>query len=131
MLFPIIKIKEGDREHIVGTNSHDCLYIENNAIHYLNVQCMAGTQYPDESGMYFKGNEDVEYSFSSRPEIEFMSLEEIIELSTKNMKEQTESTIKVYEAIKKHEEEKAKCEKALNDCRERTGITSDSSGKLY
>lgn len=134
MLFPIIKIRENcgetNIEHIVGTNSHDCLYIENNAIHYLDIQGMVGTQYPEESGMYFKGKEDG-YSFSGRPEIEFMTLEEIIELATQNIKEQTESTIKLYEAIKKYDEEKAQCQKQLEDCKEKTGISSDSSGKLY
>ena len=83
MLFPIIKIKTEYGEQIVGTNSHDCLYIENNAIHYLDAQCMTGTQYPTESGMYFVG-EDKEYSISCRPEIEFVTLEEIIKIAKEN-----------------------------------------------
>lgn len=135
MVFPIIKINEEScgviMKHIVGTNSHDCLYIENNAIHYLNTRSMVGTEYPEESGMYFAGKENNEYSFSGKPEIEFMSLEEIIELATKNMKEQTESTIRFYEVMKKYNDEKEKCKKRLDDCRERTGIISDSSGNLY
>lgn len=130
MLFPIIKIKDGDREHIVGTNSHDVLYIDNNSIHYLNAQCMMGTRYPDESGMCFVGV-DEEYSISCRPEIEFLELEDIIELARKNIKEQTESTIKMYDSVKKYLDEKAKCQQKLDDCKQRTGIASDSSGKLY
>ena len=73
MLFPVIKIREktGDEEtvHIVGTNSHDRLYIENNAIHYLDIQCMSGTQHPNESGMRLQGVE-TEYSITGYPEIE-------------------------------------------------------------
>lgn len=130
MLFPIIRIKREDGEHIVGTNSHDCLYIENNAIHYLNTQCMVGTQYPDESGMYFKA-EDSEFSISGSPEIEFMSLEEIIKLATKNMKAQTEETIRVRKAIKKHMEEKEKCRKKLEKCGKETWIFRDTGGNLY
>lgn len=128
MKFPIIRIKEGDKEHIVGTNSHDCLYIDNNTIHYLDVQSSVGTQYPEESGMYFKGEED---KFTAHPEVEFLSLEKIIELATKNMKEQTEETISFYQAVKKYEDEKAKCQKKLDDCKKETGVTWDSSGKLF
>lgn len=131
MLFPIIKIEEAGREHIVGTNTHDCLYIADNSIHYLDTRGMVGTRYPEESGMYFKGNEDAEYSFSGNPEIEFMTLEEIIELATKNMKEQTESTIRLYDTLKKHYDEKKKCEKELEECMKRTEIKGDSSGKTY
>jgi len=135
MKFPIIKIKEEScgvvMERIVGANSHDCLYIKDNAIHYLDLKSMVGTEYPEESGMHFAGKEDDECAFTGEPYIEFMSLEEIIELAAKNMKEQTESTIRFYEATKKYSEEKEKCKKRLDDCRKRTGIVSDSSGKLY
>ena len=80
MVFPVIKVKREDGEHIVGTNSHDCLYIENNAIHYLNTQCMAGTSYPEESGMYFVAKEEG-WNISGRPEVEFLTLEEITAVS--------------------------------------------------
>lgn len=40
MLFPIIKVKDGEHIHIVGTNSHDELYVDEitGGIHYLNLQ---------------------------------------------------------------------------------------------
>ena len=42
MLIPVIKIKEtsgaDETAHIIGTDSHDKLYIKNNAIHYINLQ---------------------------------------------------------------------------------------------
>lgn len=45
MKVPVIKVNG----RIVGTNSHDCLYIKNNAIHYMNIQCMCGSEnYPEE-----------------------------------------------------------------------------------
>ncbi len=34
--------------HEYGTNPHDSLYLENGAIHYENLQCCAGTKYPEE-----------------------------------------------------------------------------------
>lgn len=134
MIFPIIKIKEkrGDKEyvHIVGTNSHDCLYIENNAIHYLNIQGMVGTRFPDESGMYFDGVEN-DYSYSGRPEIEFVTIEELVEIAINNIREQTESTIKVYDELAKYLEKRKDCEQKLDDCKKRTGIFGDTSGNLY
>lgn len=48
MFFPIIKVKDKrlGYDHIVGTNSHDLLYVdeETGGIQYLNLQCMAGTK---------------------------------------------------------------------------------------
>ena len=40
MRIPIIRVKDGDYEHIVGTNSHDVLYIDERSggIQYLNMQ---------------------------------------------------------------------------------------------
>lgn len=134
MLFPIIKVSEktGDEEstHIVGTNSHDRLYIDNNAIHYLNAQCMTGTQCSEESGMKFQGVES-EYSISGFPEIEFVTLENLIEIAIHSMKEQTENTIETRKMISKYIEEKKRCKQKLTECEKETGITSDTSGNLF
>ena len=131
MLFPIIKVKENGSEHIVGTNSHDCLYIQNNAIHYLNTQGMVGTEFPDESGMYFAGMDKGEYSISGYPEIEFLTLEEVIELATKNLVEQTEDTVRLNRLLAEHLKKKKECEKELKESAKETGITFDTSGALY
>lgn len=131
MLFPIIKVREGDRVHIVGTNSHDCLYIDNNAIHFLNAQGMVGTQYPDESGMYFEGKSDDEYSFSGMPEVKFVTLEELFKIATENMKKQTEEKLvadKMFSEFMKNREE---CERKINESQKENGILWDSSGRLY
>ena len=131
MLFPIIKVREGDRVHIVGTNRHDCLYIENNAIHFLDIKGMVGTEFPEESGIYFEGKSDDEYSFSGRPEIEFVTLDELFEIATENMERQTEEKLradKMYEEfIKKREE----CERKIDESQKHNGISWDSSGRLY
>lgn len=46
MRIPIIKVRDGDYEHVVGTNSHDVLYVDNESggIQYLNVQGYEGTK---------------------------------------------------------------------------------------
>ena len=132
MLFPVIKIKEEDREHIVGTNSHDHLYIENNAIHYLNAQCMVGTQYPEESGMYFVSNGiEPEYTSSGNPEVQFMTLEEIIELAMKSMEMDTEAKIHLNEVVKKYEDKRKECAERLAKSEKETGVGRDTSGRLF
>lgn len=142
MLFPIIKVKEkiGEEEytHIVGTNSHDRLFIENNAIHYLNAQDLSSTRCsaecrmlrPEECNLSFDGVLS-DYSISGHPEIEFVTLEELIRIATETMKEQTEATINTYEMIQKYLDEQARCEKKLSDCKKKTGIQSDTSGNLF
>ena len=130
MLFPVIKIKDNYGEHIVGTNSHDCLYIENNAIHYLTSQSMVGTMYPEESGMYFVG-EEKEYSISGNPEIEFVTLEELIEIATKNLEKDTEATIRLNNWTKAYFEKKKECAEKLEQSKKETGVISNSCGMLF
>ena len=47
---PVIVVRDNRTglEHIVGTDYHDELIIDSNAIHYINMQCMESTKY-DES----------------------------------------------------------------------------------
>ncbi len=132
MLVPIIKIKEkhGNKEyiHMVGTNSHDKLIIENNAIHYLNIQGMVGTQYPDESGMYFDGKEaDEYYPFMT---VEMVTVEEFIKIAKENMKKQTEDSIKMHKALKHYLDEKKKCREMREKDEKENGI-SDTVGRLF
>lgn len=52
MAMPIIRVTDNadGTTHIVGTNKHDRLYLdEDGCIQYINIQCMAGTA----SGEYF------------------------------------------------------------------------------
>lgn len=131
MLFPIIKVREGDRVHIVGTNSHDCLYIENNAIHFLDVKGMVGTEFPEESGMYFEGKPDDEYSFSGRPEIEFVTLDELFKIATENMERQTEEKLRADKIFAEFLNKRKECEQKINESQKENGISWDSSGRTY
>ena len=123
MLFPIIKIKQGNRTHIIGNNSHDCLFIEGNAIHYLNTQGMISTQYTDESNMYFSGQES-DYNMSPYPEVEMVTLEDLIEIATQNMVEQTEASLRLHESFRKYLKAKKECEDKRNgdDIRDSSGL---------
>lgn len=131
MLFPVIKIREGNRVHIVGTNSHDCLYIENNAIHYLDIKGMVGTEYQEESGMYFEGKYNGEYSFSGKPEIEFVTLEKLFQIAIENMEHQTERKLKADKMFSEFMEKRKECERKINKSQKENGVSWDSSGRLY
>jgi len=126
MLFPVIKIKRDEHTHIVGTNSHDALFIEGNAIHYLNLQSMVGTQYPEESGMYFAGRELDEYSSLPYVEIEMVTIEELIEIAEQNMIKQTESSLKLHESFRKYLESQKACEEKRKE-----DDVSDTCGMLF
>lgn len=126
MLFPIIKISDNGHTHIVGTNSHDLLYIDKNAIHYLNRQCSMGTRYEKESRMYFEGRKPDEEDIMQHTTIEMVTLEELIEIAEKNMIDQTEASLRMHERFRKYLEEKEKCDKK----RSADDIT-DTSGMLF
>ena len=34
-------------EHIIGTDPHDALYVENGVVYYYNLQCGDGSKYGD------------------------------------------------------------------------------------
>lgn len=119
MLFPIIKIKEQMGNKEIG--------------HILDVQCMSGTQHPEESGMRFQGV-DSEYPITGHPEIEFVTLEELIDIAAQFMKEQTQATINTYEMTRKYLDylaEQERCKNALDECKGKTGINADTSGNLF
>lgn len=121
MKFPIIRIRDnGLKNHedrIVGTNVHDHLYIQGNAIHYLNTQCMTGTMYEDE-GYSFVTHDDTpkEYTAAYAPQVEWATLDEIIDMEMERIEETTKNKIKLYRALKekwKKEEEKVKQETGI------------------
>lgn len=75
MRIPLIKVRDEDgREHVVGENPHDILYVdENGALQYANSHCGEGTKH----GAYvFVGvtAKDNEYSVTGKPEIEFVTI---------------------------------------------------------
>lgn len=128
MLYPIIRVRDNcgrKHEHIVGENSHDVLYIDNESggIHYLNCQCMAGTRFPEE-GYSFVGQDNGEFSISGQLEIEMVTLDELIEMATEHLEEATKAKIAFYRSMRSHWEEE------MNECRKETGILHDTGGQL-
>lgn len=114
MLIPIIKVKDGEYEHIVGTNSHDVLYVdvESGGIHYLNVQCQEGTKkYDGEQTMQFVGVpgyfEDVQ--------IQFVTVEELVGTAIKNMVDGTDAKLKLHQMLGEYLKAKEECQKRLED----------------
>ena len=126
MLYPIIKVRDNcgmHHEHIVGSNSHDVLYIDKTGgIHYLNAQCMAGTKFADE-GYSFIGIESEE-SISCIPEIEFVTLDQLIDMATESLSEGMKAKIESYKMLRKHWDDE------FEKCKEETGISYDTGGNL-
>ena len=104
MLFPIIRVIDNDSRskepHIVGTNSHDLLEIDDKTggIHYLNLQCSEGTHiYDGKSTFSFSGVEDGYWG----PRIEMVSFERLCEIYLEQTKQNAESEAKLREVMKK------------------------------
>lgn len=127
MRIPIIKVKDGNYEHIVGTNSHDVLYVDEQSggIQYMNMQSCEGTKrFNKEMSVRFVGEPMEEYDVFG-PEVEFVTVEELIEIALQQMKDGTEAKLKLHTAVKKYMEEKEICQKKL----EKDNIL-DSGGAL-
>ena len=115
MRIPVIKVNDGGYEHIVGANSHDVLYVDEKTggIQYLNMQCCEGTErYGGEQTMKFVA-EPLEDFDVHGPRIQFVTVEELIGIAIKQMKESTESKLKMHEMLKVYLEEKGICQKKL------------------
>jgi len=104
MLFPIIKVKDKQTkyEHIVGTNTHDELFIdeETGGIHYLNLQSYAGTEKFDGEREYeFVGEKDECMPYAT---IEFVTFEQLLELYKQNISMSCEQERVIRDSIKKY-----------------------------
>lgn len=123
MIYPIITVRNihTGTIHIVGENIHDVLYIDNaGAIQYLNSQCMAGTG----DGYEFVGEPVPEWSFFNRPEVKFVTLDELIDMALEHVEEGTKKKIESYKALRKMLDEE------MQKTREETGIKFDTGGDL-
>ncbi len=120
MKVPIIKVNG----RIVGTNSHDCLYISKNAIHFMNIQGCCGSEC-DPEDYKFEGKVD-DYNFTGCPEIEFVTIEELIEIAIKQCHESAENEKNLREMIKQYFDEVDRCQNELDD----TGIITTSGTLL-
>lgn len=123
MLIPVIKVKDkglGDYVHIVGTNTHDSLVVYKDHLEYYNLQNGCGTAGNDEYGyeFVFEENEwDVPY-------IEFVTLEEFIKLSEKEIDDQTKGLIASYKCFtERHKKE-------VQEARNKAGIIMDTGGDI-
>ena len=125
MLFPIIRVNDNGYEHIVGTNSHDYLYIEDNAIHFMDIRSCEGTRYRD-SGITFVEDKSIDPEYDLRPclSVQFMDLEEIIDLATEHLTETAEAKIKAYRVLKEF------FEKKIEDVSKETNINIFPSGTM-
>lgn len=84
VMVPLIKVKDrcNGAVHIVGTNCHDALTINNGHIDYLNLQCCEGTELidkglPEDEGFEFVGGFD---GFTGETYVEFVPLKEFIKI---------------------------------------------------
>lgn len=105
---PIIKVRDtaskSNTEHIVGTDTHDSLIIEDNAIHYFNLQNNEGTRYNgDYKFVGIEGN-----MYEPETTVEFITLEEFGKLYKDIAREQNEDEEQLQSFIKEllAEEEK-------------------------
>lgn len=103
MLFPIIRVIDNDSQskepHIVGTNSHDVLEIDDEAggIHYLNLQCSEGTKKHDgKSTFSFSGVDDDYFG----PRVEMVSFDRLCEIYLEQTKLGCEQEKKLREFMK-------------------------------
>lgn len=118
MLFPIIKIKSrgGNRSHIVGMNSHDVLYVDDDgSLQYLNAQCMAGTKYGE---FVFDVEMPSEYTLTGRPEIKFVDFDTLLSMMTDHLNEGMKAKIDTYKALRQY------WDKELERTYQETGIRS-------
>ncbi len=145
MLFPVIKIKDGDHTHIVGTNSHDQLYVDEKTggIQYLNLQCCEGTKkYSGDDDEYYDGeshdsedDDDGEASmefvaeqveWEPYPLIKMVTIEELIAIAEENMIDQTEASLRLHASFAKYLKSKDICDEK----RKGDDIT-DSTGMMF
>ena len=104
MLFPIIRIKDTDngREHIVGTDTHDSLYINGNGrIAYTNLQNGGGL----DDWYEFVGSQS---EYSAFPVVEFVTFEGLMKLYSKQesaREERLKLRRKIAEAVFSREKE--------------------------
>lgn len=131
MLFPIIKVKDSQGEafeHIVGTNSHDTLFIdkESGGIHYMSLQNEESTEKilnGEKYEMYayeFVGEEN---EYSPYMQIEFVPFEKLFEIVMNEMEQSAEKEIKLNEMMRAYLDKRDSVNKKIEESRRKTGIT--------
>lgn len=94
MRIPLIIVRDEDgREHVVGENPHDLLYVdENGALQYMNSHCSEGTKYGAYAFVGVTAKDD-EYSVTGRPEIEFVTLNGLIDMESERLKHRLKAAV--------------------------------------
>ncbi len=127
MLFPVIKVKDGSFEHIVGTNSHDTLFIdkESGGIHYRSLQNEGTTERVIDG----EPCEYIPYEFvgtktpdSPWPEIEFVTFEQLFQIAIDQMNLSADREVEFNEMMQKYLEAKTNASNKVRESREKTGI---------
>ena len=87
MRIPLIIIRDEDgQEHVVGENPHDVLYVdENGALQYANSHCGEGTKHGTYTFVGVTAKDD-EYSVTGKPEIEFVTINRLIDMESERLK---------------------------------------------
>ena len=111
MMFPIIKVRDNEtgHVHVVGTNTHDTLYIDDKTggIHYHNLQNCEGTMKIGRHNTYeFVGKS---YEWEPYVQVEFVTFDQLIEIYKQNIAMSCEQERHLRDMIKTFiEEERAK-----------------------
>lgn len=94
MRIPLIIIRDEDgQEHVVGENPHDVLYVdENGALQYANSHCGEGTKHGTYTFVGVTAKDD-EYSVTGRPEIEFVTLNGLIDMESERLKHRLKAAV--------------------------------------
>lgn len=122
MLIPVIKVRDKaiGSVHIVGSNSHDSLFVNEHFISYYNLQNGCGSRGDDAYGYEFV----FEQNQWGASYIEFVTLEKFIEISKQDIDENAKNMIEFYKAYK------AGVFDEVTKAREDAGIKYDSSGAI-
>ena len=128
---PIIKVKNGSSEysHIIGTDRHDTLYLdkESGGLQYCNSQCMAGTKiYRGEQEYKFDmppiPNDNPEYTTTGNPEIEFVGLDEFINIISSYIDEKSKTDMELLDMLKKLNIKEIEEHEKLSSAQDEAGI---------
>lgn len=119
MRFPVIKVrdKSDDRTHIVGSDSHDSLYVDGKSgIHYYNLQCGEGTKGDFEFITEDEYGVGGDFCVGSKNEcgqiqIEFVTFDELFEIYKQQVKVDIKMEDKIMKSFKKWQRKKKRAEK--------------------
>lgn len=103
-MIPLVKVRDvmTGREHIIGTDSHDALLIENEQLVYYNLQ--SGESSHTTGAYVFVCNNDVRNYAPFDRYIEFVTIEEYIKLLTDEASNQYDSELELQKIFKRLEE---------------------------